>query len=79
MRISTGVVMPASPPALQHRDAVDLGQAEVEDDRVIGLGLAQELRLLAVGGVVDRIVGVGQGALQLARQVGIVFDQQVCA
>ena len=32
--------------------------------------------LLAVGGVVDRIAGVGQGLLQLTRQIGVVFDQE---
>ena len=53
-------------PALEHRDAVDLGQAEVEHDGVVGLGLAQEMGLLAVSGVVDRIAGVRQRHLQLA-------------
>ncbi len=44
---------------------------------VIGLGLAQELGLLAVGGVVDRIAGVGQRQLQLPRQVRIVFNSRM--
>ena len=65
-----------APPPLQHRDAVDLGQAKVEDHRVIGLGVAQEVGLFAVGGVVDRIVGVAQRLLQLAGQIGIVFGEQ---
>jgi hypothetical protein len=66
----------APPPALQHRDAVHLGQAEVEDHRIIGFGLAQELGFLAVGRMVDGVAGVAQGQLQLARQVGIVLDEQ---
>jgi hypothetical protein len=32
--------------------------------------------LLAIGSVVDRIVGVGQGVLELARKVGVVFGEQ---
>ncbi len=54
-------------PALQHRDAVDLGQAEVEHDGVIRFGLAQEVGFLAIARVVDRIAGVGERQLQLAR------------
>jgi hypothetical protein len=34
------------------------------------------LGLLAVGGMVDGVARVAQGQLQLARQVGVVFDKQ---
>jgi hypothetical protein len=71
-----GSSLAVAAPALQHRDAVDLGQAQVEDHRVVRLGVAKEMRLLAVGGVVDGVVGVGQGLFQLPRQVRIVFRQQ---
>ncbi len=53
-------------PAFQHRDAVDLRQAQVQDDGVIGFGVAQEVGFLAVGGVVDGVAGVAEGQLQLA-------------
>ncbi len=65
-----------TPPAFQHRDAVDLGQAEIENDAVIGLGVAQEVRFFAVRGMVDDIAGIAERSFQLARQVGIVFGKQ---
>ena len=61
---------------LPSRDAVDLGQAQVQHDHVIGLGVAEEVGLLAVRGVIDRVAGVGQRRLQLAGQVGVVLDEQ---
>ena len=63
-------------PGLQHRDAVHLRQADVEDDRVVGLGLAEVMALLAVEGAVDHIAGVGQRGGELAVEVGIVLDDE---
>ena len=67
---------PGAPPALEHRQPVDDGQAEVEDDGVIGLGIAEEMALLAVGREVDGVAGVTERRLELARQVGIIFDDE---
>ena len=39
---------PVGPPALQHRQAVELGQAEIENRGVVGLGVAREPGLFAV-------------------------------
>jgi hypothetical protein len=63
-------------PTLQHRDAVDLGQAQIEHDGVVGLGIAQKLRLFTVRGVIDGITGVGQRQLELTRDIGIVLDDE---
>ena len=53
-------------PAAQDREPVQPRQAEVEHDRVVGLGGAHELALLAVQGAVD---GVALAA-ELARRAG---------
>ena len=63
-------------PGFQHRDAVHLGQADVEDHRVIGLGLAEIMALLAVEGAVDHVARVGQRGGELAVEVGIVLDHE---
>ena len=52
------------------------GQAGVEDDDVVGLGLAQEVALLAVEGGVDGVAGVGQRRDQLAIEIAIILDDQ---
>ena len=63
-------------PAAQQREPVDLRQAEIEHDRVVALGLAEEVGALAVAGAVHGVAGVRQGARQLLRQPGFVFDDQ---
>ena len=67
---------PGAPPGFQHRDAVHLRQADVEDHRVIGLGLAEVMALLAVEGAIDDIAGVGQRGGELAVEVGVVLDDE---
>jgi hypothetical protein len=63
-------------PTLQHAHAVHLGQTEVQDHRVIGFGLAQELGFFAIGRMVDGVTRVIKGRLELTGQIRIVFDQQ---
>ena len=65
-----------TPPRLQHRNAVQLGQADVEDDGVIGLGLAEVMPFLAVEGAVDHVAGVGQRGRELTVEIGIVLDDE---
>ena len=65
-----------APPLLQHADAVHLGQAGVEDDDVVGLGVAEEEALLAVEGGIDGVAGVGERRDELAVEVAIVLDNQ---
>ena len=63
-------------PGFQHRNAVHLRQADVEDDGVVGLGLAEIMALLAVEGAVDDIAGVGQRGGELAVEIGVVLDDE---
>ncbi|EGE60812.1 peptidase [Rhizobium etli CNPAF512] len=63
-------------PFLQHGDAVHLRQADIEDNGVIGLGIAEEMAFLAVERLVDDITRLLQRVGQLPVQVDIVFDYQ---
>ena len=67
---------PAGPPPLQHRQPVELGQAEIEDRGVIGLRVALEPGLLAVRHHVDGHAG----SLERGRDVGcdarLVLDDE---
>ena len=67
---------PVLAPGLQHRKAVHLRQAEIEDGQIVGFGFAEELAVLAVVGGIDRVAGVGQRAAELLPQVLIVLDHQ---
>ena len=71
-----GRIAPVIAPAAQHGDAVDLRQAEIEDDGIVRLGVAEMVRFLAVGGVIDGIAGIGQRLCQLPCQIGIVLGNQ---
>jgi len=51
-------------PILQYRDAIHLGQAEIQDHRVIRFGVTQEMTFLAIFGAVDHIAGISQRLLQ---------------
>ena len=63
-------------PAVEDGQAVDFGQAEVEHDRVVAFGRAQEMPLLAVGGEVDGIACALQRGAELLAQIGFVLDDQ---
>ncbi len=63
-------------PFLEHAHAVELGQAEVEDHRVVRLGVAEEMAFLAVGRGVDHIAGIAQRLLQEALEILVVFNKQ---
>ncbi len=68
--------MPGAAPGLQHRDAVHLGKAEIEHDRVVRLALAEKMTFLAVEGAIDGIARIGQRRAKLAVEIGIVLDDQ---
>ena len=70
------MVLPGAPPGFQHRQAVDLGQADIEDHRVVGLGLAEIVPLLAVERAVHDIARVRQRGRELAVQIGVVLDDK---
>ena len=65
-----------APPSLQHRDAVHLRQADVEDDGVVGLAVAEIMALLAVEGAIDDVAGVGQRGCELPVEIGVVLDNE---
>ena len=68
---------PAGPsPSLEHRDAVHLGQADVEDDGVVGLAFAEEVSLLAVEGTIDHVARVSERGRELPVEIGIVLDDE---
>ena len=63
-------------PFFEHRDAVQFGQANVEDDGVIGFGIAEEVSLLTVERLIDDIARLFQRVAQLPVQIDVVFDYQ---
>ena len=63
-------------PFLEHADAVQHGQAKVEDDCIIGLRLAQIVAFLAILGAVNHVACVGESGNKLTVQVGVVFDNE---
>ena len=67
---------PGLAPRLEDRDAVAFGQADVEHDRVIGLGVAAKPALLAIESAVDRIARGLQRGGDLPIEIAIVFDNQ---
>ena len=64
-----------APPAEQ-RQAVDSGQAEIEQDGVVLFGPGEEIGALAVGRDVDGVAGAGQGGAEVLRQPRLVLDDQ---
>ena len=67
---------PALRQASRIESAVALRQADVEHDRVVGLGVASKPALFAVEGAVDGVAGRLQRGRDLAVEVPIVFDNQ---
>ena len=63
-------------PLLEHAQAVFLGEAEIEDDGVVGLGIAEEVPLLAVKGGIDRVARIAQRRYELTVEVWIVFHDE---
>ncbi|MGY3345884.1 hypothetical protein ACVWYK_004653 [Bradyrhizobium sp. USDA 4470] len=63
-------------PGLQHRDAVLLGQADVEHHGVIRFVVAEIVPLLSVEGTVDDITGVRQRLCELAIEIGVVLNNK---
>ena len=61
---------------LEHAQAVFLGQTKIEHHGVVGLGVAEEMALLAVEGGIDRIARVAQRRHELSVEVRIVFHHE---
>jgi hypothetical protein len=67
---------PRVAPAPEDREPVHLRQAEVEHDRVVALGLREEVPAGAVGRAVDGVPRLPEGHGQLRRNPRFVFDDE---
>ena len=65
-----------APPLLEHAQAVFLGQAEIEHDGVVGLGIAEKMPLLAVERGIDGVARIAQRGDELTVEVWIVLDDE---
>ncbi len=63
-------------PLLEDGDAVHLRQADIEDDDVVRLGLAEKEAFLAVHRGIDRVARIAQRRYQLPVQVFVILDDQ---
>ena len=72
----TGSLVPLAAPGGQDRDAVHLRQAEIEDDGVVGLRLAEELPFLAVHGGIDRVARLFEGRHDLLIEGSVILDNE---
>src|ERR1700728_4219913 len=48
---------PVAAPGFQHRDAIHLRQADIEDDRIIRLAVAKEVAFFTIERAIDHISG----------------------
>ena len=65
-----------APPFLDHADAVHLRQADIEDHRIIGLRIAEEMPLLAVEGAIHDIARVRERVRNLTIEIPFVLDDE---
>jgi hypothetical protein len=71
-----GGLAAVAPPGGQDGHAVHLGQAEIEDDGVVGFRIPQELPLLAVERGVDRVARLFEGGHDLLIEDFVVLDNE---
>ncbi len=67
---------PVAAPALEHGEPVDQRQAQVENDAVVGFGLALEQRVLTITRDVHCESGSTERLAELLRKGWLVFDHQ---
>ncbi len=63
-------------PGFEHGEPVHLGQTDIENYRVIRLGLAEIVAFLPVEGPVDHVARIAERGGKLPIEVGIVLDDQ---
>ena len=51
---------PGPPPGFEHGDPVHLGQADIQDDSVVGLTLTEKVPLFTIIGAIHDVAGIGQ-------------------
>ena len=67
---------PGPAPRLEHRDAIHLGQADIEDDGVIRLAFAEKVPFFPIEGAIDHVARVGKCGRELSVEIGIVLDDE---
>jgi len=63
-------------PLLEHAQAILLGQAEIEHDRVIRFGIAEEMPLLAVECTIHNVTSIRQCGSELPIEVRVIFNDK---
>ena len=63
-------------PFAEHGNAVLFGQAQIQDDGIIRLGVAQKPSFFAVEGAVDGIAGLRKRRNDLTIEVFVVLDDE---
>src|ERR1700741_3252975 len=63
-------------PGFQYRNAIHLRQADVEDDCIVGLAVAEEMPFLTVEGAIDDISGIAQRSGALTVEIRIVLNDK---
>jgi hypothetical protein len=64
------------PPAAQQRESVDFRQPQIENHRVVSLGMREEIGPLAIAGAVDSVPSFGERFRQLPGKAYFVLDDQ---
>ena len=64
------------PPGLEHRDAVHLGQANIQDHGVVRFALAEIVSLFTVESAIDDVARIRECGRELPIEIGIVLDNK---
>ena len=67
---------PGNAPAPQHGEAIHGREAEIENDEVVGLGIAAKPGVLAIGGMIDDIASAGQRRFHVTGDPRLVLDNE---
>ena len=65
-----------APPRFQNRNAVHLGQSDIQNDGVVGLGLAEKMPFLTIESPVDHVTRIGECSHQLPVEIRIILDNE---
>jgi hypothetical protein len=75
-RPSKAVTLKGSPPLAQDTQTIAAQQAQIQHHRIIMLGAAQMLHVVACGGDINHEIVMTQHMGKLMRQTGIIFAHQ---
>src|SRR3974390_2460655 len=65
-----------TPPCLQDGNAVHLGQTDIQNNRIIGLGLAEKMPFLAIESAVDHVSRIGERGYELPVEIRIILNDE---